>query len=198
MIFFMGLPRCGGQSITNIMGDLYPGLRPWHSVEADKWDELINESCSAVVECFAPIDYCLRIKVRQPHIFIDNYRDMDSWFESCLKVRPRAIEKGWNHPLWRYPVDQWCDYYWEYKFNFKDKLHREGADIRYASVFGKRTYSEFLRECFLPCPDHLVNTMLPNLDRYGRRFPALPQSISNPLVSSEFDRALNPLLGGYQ
>lgn len=195
MIYFMGLPRCGGQSITNIMGDIYPGLTPWHSVEADKWDDHVNESCSAVVECFAPIDYCLRSKIRPPHVFIDNYRDIDSWFESCLKVRQRAIEMRWNHPMWLYHPSQWRDYYWEYKFNLKDKLHSEGIEIRYASVFGKTTYREFLRECFLPCPDHLVNTALPNLDRYGRRFAALPAGITSPQAANEFYSALNPIFG---
>jgi hypothetical protein len=139
----------------------------------------------------------MRSKVRRPHLFIENVRDVDAWFESCLKVHPRAIERKWNHPLWRYPVEQWRDYFWEYKFNLRDKLHSEGVEIILVNIFNKTTYGEFARKCALPCPDHLVNRTLPNIDRYGRRFVSLPPAIGNPLVTNEFTNALNPLLGGY-
>lgn len=46
-----------------------------------------------------------------PHLFIHNVRDKDSWLASCTKVYQKSQDQNWNHPIWRYPLEQFSDYY---------------------------------------------------------------------------------------
>lgn len=195
MIFFMGLPRCGGQTITNIMGDLYPHLKPWHSIEYNKWEEVFNAKCSAIIECFAPIDWCLRCDIRKPHKFILNVRPLDPWFDSCARFRKIARDRNWNHPMWRYPIEQWRDYYWEYRRYLVDKLAREGFKLEFVNVWEVQTIGEFCSTCKLDCPPALSKTLLPNIDRYARLSPAMTPAASSPQVTATFNSFLNPLGG---
>jgi hypothetical protein len=192
MIFFIGLPRCGGQSINQVMKKLYPHLDPWHSVEADKWDAKINHKCSAIVECFAPLNWCIKCPIRKPHTFVYNHRDVDSWYESCIRFRDRAKERRWNHPLWNLSECQWRDYHAEHAFSAFKLLKHEMIELKYVSVWECKTVKEFADKCGLPCPSGVGNFLIPNVDRYGRLVPGqLPQ-----FTNSENVNTFNSFLGG--
>ena len=110
-IFVVGLPRCGGQTITRALQMLFPNYPVWHS-PGNAWSKM-GGGFLAATEVFAPIPWLER---RYPgSIYLYNDRDEESWFRSCQSVYGQSSQ--WNHPLWKYSLSQFMDYRKDYNFN---------------------------------------------------------------------------------
>lgn len=102
-IFCVGLPRCGGQSLTRALSLLLGGGPVVHSPGKDL---AAIERCLGATEVFLPIPF---LEVRWPgSTYIMNERDSPSWMESCESVYGESHD--WNHPLWKYPLDAFRSY----------------------------------------------------------------------------------------
>lgn len=102
MIYAIGLPRCGGQSLCEALAILTgscvhsPGSNPIVAASA--------------VEVFRQPRSILR---NDPDArFIINMRHEAEWIASCEAVYRKS--EDWNHPLWKYPLADFADYRREY------------------------------------------------------------------------------------
>lgn len=116
-VMCLGLPRSGGQTLQAALQMLYPGEVIWHS-PGNKWADMDSAGpWRGAVEVFAPPRW-----IRQHYSnvkFIVNYRQKESWLKSCQVVYPKSPH--WNHPIWKYPLSQFIDYYDAYY----DAIHRQ-------------------------------------------------------------------------
>ena len=166
MIYCVGLPRCGGQTLHTVLRALYPGRTVLHSVESDKWDT-VNKDCVALVECYAPVLWCMKMYQWESHTFIINHRQVDQWFASCKRMLPRAIKRKWNHPLWTYPESQWYDYYEAYIHDTRNALICLGA--RYFEIDATKQHDfRYFCERLGYTGSFNVNLRWPNIDKFGR------------------------------
>jgi len=107
-IWSVGLPRSGGQSLQAALAQLL-GRPVWHS-PGNRWDHMeASGDYAGAVEVFAPFSW---LNLTYPDsIFIWNERDTTSWLESCRSVYEKSQKQHYNHPIWRYPLSQFVDYY---------------------------------------------------------------------------------------
>lgn len=104
-IFGIGLPRCAGQTLQRALSILTQDVI-CHSLDSP--DQLGN--AVGTVECWWPI---ATIEKRFPGSkYILNTRDANDWLKSCESVY--AGSKTWNNPIWKYPIEAFCDYRAEY------------------------------------------------------------------------------------
>lgn len=109
-VFGVGLPRSGGQSLQAALSKLFK-QQVWHSPGND-WSVIDEKLCLGAVEVFASPTW---LEENYPgSLYIYNYRDFDSWMESCSRNYRRSQTRHWNHPIWRYPLSQFKEYYVEY------------------------------------------------------------------------------------
>jgi len=110
MVFGIGLPRCGGQTLQAALAEL-TGKQIIHS-PGKSLPQLIGleDSIGGAVEVFAPVPYLLE---NFPDCkLILNIRDKNAWLNSCVSVF--RASSGWNHPIWFYPLDHFRHYAGEY------------------------------------------------------------------------------------
>ena len=169
MIYCIGLPRCGGQTLHFALKHLFPGRDVWHAIEHDKWN-VVTKNCVAIVECFAPIEWCIESFNLEPHIFIINDRDPDEWFASCKKFRERSHDHHWNHPLWQYPESQWSEYRLNYIHQSINALSWYGANYFVIDVTKQNDYSALINGLGYSGPVQ-PTAVWPNLDKFGRLAP---------------------------
>jgi hypothetical protein len=120
-VFGVGLPRSGGQTLGRALHILY-GAPAIHS-PGNNWQAVDNARCS--VELFAPpwwLDGKYRCKI------IYNDRDEQDWLASCKSVYHLSAQ--WNHPLWKYHIDQFSAYRDDYLEGWlaQDHLQRSRRD----------------------------------------------------------------------
>ena len=109
MVFGIGLPRCGGQTLQAALSILTKKTVV-HSPGRSLPQVIGRNDIAGAVEVFAPIPYLLR---EFPDCkLILNGRPEDKWFASCVSVYGQS--KHWNHPIWYYPLTQFKDYRSEY------------------------------------------------------------------------------------
>jgi len=102
-VFGIGLPRCGGQTLQAALSYLVGCCA--HS-PGGNWDLFDNHQAFAEVYVH-PITLMERYG-KQTCVFVLNARDEESWLRSCESVYDRS--DGWNHPLWRHPLESFSLY----------------------------------------------------------------------------------------
>lgn len=169
MIWCIGLPRSGGQSLLAMFAE--SGLESWHSIQVGRWD-VVKPTTAAVIECYSPIAWCLT-KYNQPpwptekHKFVVNIRrDVDAWCRSCEKCYNIAQNQSWSHPLWRRNIDEWPYYYEEYHEQKYADLDRLGCDFITVDVTENNPVEAESFAEFTGLPK--TWTTFPNYDRFAR------------------------------
>lgn len=167
MIWGIGLPRTGGQTLLNALYYLHDRRGEyWHSIQSDKWN-IVNQNTVACVEVFAPIRWCERFNGK--HKYILNYRrDSAAWFESCCKFIERSKTQMWNHPLWMRSPCQWQDYYDEYYFCKKEYLESSKLDYLEVDVTECGNKGWRILADFLNVESNSQYPPWPNIDKFSR------------------------------
>lgn len=168
MIWCLGLPRSGGQSLLCLFSECQ--WEAWHSIEYDRWG-VVSRHTRAIIECYAPVQWCID-NYRQPKHdskpkFVMNIReDKKSWITSCEKMLVRATKHSWSHPLWRRPKSQWPDFYDEYYDQKYYDLDRLGCEYITIDVTQNRQQDlkNFVSFTGLQWP----HKSWPNYDRFAR------------------------------
>lgn len=119
MIFAVGLPRSGGQSLLQALTVL-TGRQFWHSISPTRW-HVLEPHHGGAVEVYAPICW-LEKRYPGPHQYIVNVRACQPWLASCERQWPRSQNDHWNHPLWRYHPTQMTAYRAAYEQMRKKEL----------------------------------------------------------------------------
>jgi hypothetical protein len=158
MIFGIGLPRSAGQTLQNCLGIL--GHNTIHS-PGNKLAQCASDGFESFVEVFAPVSYLLDTYGLES-VFILNFRDVDPWMNSCHRVYSKSA--GWNHPIWKYELDQFPAYRADYEACQLDSL--KIANARYLT-WDITTYPFWDAICdFLGVDEPDVE--FPNVDNHGR------------------------------
>lgn len=149
MIYGIGLPRSGGQSLCKALAILCgecvhsPGNQP------------IN--APAAVEVFR---HPRSILQEDPDAkFILNVRDPENWLRSCSRVYHKS--KDWNHPIWKYPLRDFEVYRQDYLMLRREWIGGVTGGIYWRAEQGWEPLCDFLE---LPIPD----VPFPNFDAAGR------------------------------
>lgn len=109
-VIAIGLPRSGGQTLQKALQILL-GKEVVHAPGKALPHLLSSQSVGGMVEAFAPVEYLIH---RAPHAkLIYNDRKRDDWWRSCARVYHQS--SAWNHPIWKYPFEQFPEYYNEYR-----------------------------------------------------------------------------------
>ena len=100
IVYGIGLPRSGGQSLKAVLIELLGGCIHGPSTNVKAFDH-------PCVEVFRHPD---QLRIKHPACkFIFNVRwDADSWLRSCAKVYP--VSTKWQNPIWKYPLCDFLDY----------------------------------------------------------------------------------------
>ena len=180
-IFGVGLPRCAGQTLRSALSLLYPKNRVWHS-PGNRWYKLEEKGnwCSAVEVFASP----LWLETNFPgSIYIYNNRELDSWLGSCTRSYQLSQDQNWNHPLWRYPLSQFEDYY----HNHLDMWMEESQIVCPGRVFiiDMIKYPNWVQLC------DALNLPIPHL----LKFPNVDITQGRPMRSSECKNDFTRILG---
>lgn len=105
------MPRSAGQTLQTALYHLLPNRGAiWHSPgNSERCWRAIRGGDLGAVEIFAPLEYLNREFPNS--LFIWNCRDLDTWWASCKSVYEKSQKQNWNNPLWKYPIDQFPEYY---------------------------------------------------------------------------------------
>jgi hypothetical protein len=125
----------------------------------------LSSDDAGAVEVYAPIKW-LADYPGGPHLFIHNTRDKDSWLRSCTKVYRRSQESNWNHPIWKYPLEHFSDYY----DDWHARIRRGCVGTRNVELIAKPSWRQLCRILDVDEPD----APFPNQDMTRDRRPALP------------------------
>lgn len=180
MVYCIGLPRSGGQSLQTALSIALQGSvihSPGNNLQA--WEDIRAGKHVAAVEVFAPLPWLLEEHPGCMVIF--NSRDIDSWHKSCESVYGKSA--GWNHPIWKYRIDQFCDYYQEYVNSFEAACGecscRELSRILRHDFTKDPSWDLLCKFLDVPIPDQPY----PNRDPVKRGAPG-EQWTSNPMSAS--------------
>ena len=155
MIWGVGLPRCAGQTLQEAI-HILTGRQVWHSIEAHRWGDSLSSEDAGAVELYAPTKW-LADYPGGPHLFINNTRDKESWLASCTKVYQQSQEENWNHPIWRYPLDQFADYY----DDWNERLRRSSIPVKTVNIVADPSWERLCKILEVPVP----NQPFPNQDK---------------------------------
>lgn len=159
MIHCCGLPRSAGQSLSSVLNILYPGLPVIHSVEGNRWD-VVHDGVLATVETYAPYTWLERHW--EDSLYIVNWRESESWYTSCRRVYQKSQDQNWSHPIWKYPLDSFLDYYNEYFDRIKSTFPKDR--LLWWNIIENPSWGPICDFLGLPVPE----VAFPNVDKHGR------------------------------
>ena len=171
MIYGMGLPRHGGQTLKNALHAIFgPEFKYYHSVSFTHWHVAAEPTTMAVLECFAPIKWCVENFRQCEHCFIVNRRiDTQAWLASMKKVHRRAHDERWNHPIWCYHPSQWERYAEEYYDSLEDQMYLQDQTHNVIHIdpttCGREGFEDLCAAFGRPVP----TCDWPNVDEFGRQ-----------------------------
>lgn len=159
MIFGIGLPRSAGQTLQHCLSIL--GYQTVHS-PGNNLTSCIHTGHENFVEVFAPVPYLLRLDPNA--VFILNFREYDSWINSCHKVYQKSQQLNWNHPIWKYQLDQFGEFREDYEERALHHLHK--FSVRYITwnIIECPQWDPLCDLLGVEEPEHLF----PDVDRHGR------------------------------
>lgn len=157
MIFGIGLPRCGGQTLHHALATL-TGKKIMHS-PGRRWG-LLTPDYGGAVECFAPIPWLL--KMYPGCKFVWNMRDFEPWLASCQRVYNQSHK--FNHPLWLHPLEQFEAYREDYYIRTVNSIYGRADRFLRWDITANPSWEPLCEFLELPVP----HTRFPNVDRVGR------------------------------
>jgi hypothetical protein len=127
----------------------------WHSPGAN-WDH----DDGGAVEVFAPLAWLERDYPNS--LYIENKREKAAWFASCERAYRKSAR--WTHPIWRYPLSQFPDYYDQYY----GQLHRLQRELGLEWLKWDITATPGWQPLCVFLGVNEPNEPFPNVDRFGR------------------------------
>lgn len=178
MIFGVGLPRSAGQTLQAAISTV-TGKPCYHSIGVN-YGLLKPDEHSGAVECFAPVKWL--DKKYRGCLFIFNTRNRHEWFKSCARVYEKSAD--WNHPLWKYPLNQFQAHYDDYYAT----IERHFTHPRFSDrvlVWDVVRNPEWCHLCDFLGVDE-PSESFPNMDRVGRSVPTQDNAQPSPPVGGGF------------